>query len=92
MHHSHTPIDIDIKPQIDFPCVWSYRVIGIGKENVLCAIEKVFGGNASISPVEHISSHGKYIAINCSIKVQTDEERLMYFDGLIEQNGIVMVI
>ena len=62
------------------------------KEYVLQAIKKVFDGKADISPIEHISSHKKYIAINCSIVVQTNEERLHFFETLVQQNGIIMVI
>ena len=90
--HEHTEIGIDIKPQIDYPCIWRYRVIGLSKDNVLLAIMQVFGGNADISKVEHVSSHGKYVALNCSIEVQNDAERLSYFDGLTQQPGIIMVI
>lgn len=86
-------ISIDnIKPKIDYPCVWSYRVIGFSKELVLEVIEKVFDNKADVSPIEHVSSHGKYVAINCSIEVKDDCERLAYFDGLTKQHGIVMVI
>lgn len=92
MEHTHTHLNIDIKPQIDYPCTWSYRVIGFSKEYVLQAIKKVFDGKADISPIEHISSHKKYIAINCSIVVQTNEERLHFFETLVQQNGIIMVI
>lgn len=92
MNHQHSPINIDIQPQIDYPCIWRYRVIGFSKEIVLEAIEKVFMGKADIAPVEHISSHGKYVALNCSIEVKDDSERLAYFDGLTKQHGIIMVI
>ena len=94
MHnHKHTELDIDIKPQIDYPCRWSYRVIGLHKEQVVAAIHNVFNGKeVDISPIEHHSSHHKYVAINCSAIVDTDEERLRYFDGLVNQCGIVMVI
>ncbi len=85
-------IDINIKPQIDFPCIWNYRIIGFNKEFVLNAIKNVFNENVNISPIEHISSNGKYIAMNCSIEVKTDNERLGYFDCLTKQDGIIMVI
>lgn len=90
--YKHTEIDIDIKPQIDYPCIWRYRVIGFSKDNVLLAIKEVFKGNAEIDKMEHVSSHGKYVALNCAIEVQNDMERLAYFEGLTQQPGIIMVI
>lgn len=90
--HNHTSIDIDIKPQIDYPCIWRYRVIGFSKEVVLEAIMQVFQGNVDIDKMEHVSRHGKYVALNCSIEVQNDSERLAYFEGLTKQPGIIMVI
>ena len=94
MHnHHHTELNIDIKPQIDYPCRWSYRIIGLHKEHVIEAINRVFEGKeVDISPIEHHSSHNKYVAINCSTIVDTDEERVRFFDGLVAQYGIVMVI
>ncbi|RDU62483.1 hypothetical protein CQA53_09315 [Helicobacter didelphidarum] len=94
MHNDypHTQLEINIKPQIDYPCTWGYRIIGFKKERILEAIESVFGGKAEISPTEHVSSHHKYVAINCSVQVQNDEERLQYFNGLVEQDGILMVL
>ncbi len=90
--HQHTPIDIDIKPHIDYPCIWRYRVIGFSRDIVFGAITQVFQGNATIDSAEHVSSHGKYIALNCSIEVQDDQQRLAYFEGLTQQPGIIMVI
>lgn len=95
MHKHETDVDmtdIDIKPQIDYPCTWRYRVIGLSKDFVIAAIAEVFQGRAEVSEMEHKSSHGKYIALNCAIEVQSDTERLAYFNGLIQRSGIVMVI
>lgn len=94
MHgHKHTQLDIDVKPQIDYPCKWSYRVIGLHKDHVNAALKNVFGNkDVDISPIEHHSKNHKYVAINCSINVENNEERLAYFNGLVEQYGIVMVI
>lgn len=90
--HKHTEMDIDIKPQIDYPCIWRYRVIGFNRDNVLAAIRQVFHDNADIAKMEHVSSHGKYVALNCAIEVKNDSERLAYFEGLTQQPGIIMVI
>ena len=81
-----------INPNIEYPCMWSYRIIGIQKEAVLEAIEHVLGDGAVISPTHNFSSHNKYVAINCQIRVHSDEERIGYFDGLVNQSGIIMVI
>ena len=91
-HPQHIDISSNIKVHIDYPCAWNYRIIGLKKEVVLEAITQVFGEKATISPIEHFSSHHKYIAINCSIQVESDEERTGYFDSLVKHNGIIMVI
>lgn len=91
MEHKHTELDIDVKPQIDYPCTWNYRIIGLSKEVVLQAIEKVFNGNVEITS-KHESRNQKYVAINCTTFVQDDAQRLQYFDGLVNHYGILMVI
>lgn len=92
-HHPHTELNIDVKPQIDYPCVWGYRVIGLHKEHVERAIHNVFAGkNVDISPIEHHSKSHKYVALNCKVNVENDKERLDFFNALVAQEGIVMVI
>lgn len=82
----------DTKPNIDYPCMWGYRVIGLTKEVVLNAISNVLGDEVIVSPNEHFSSSHKYVAINCQIRVESNEERMKYFDSLVNQSGIIMVI
>ncbi|RDU60615.1 DUF493 domain-containing protein [Helicobacter sp. MIT 14-3879] len=94
MEHACNPpeVNVDVKAHIEYPCSWSYRIIGFKKEVVLSVIERVFDGKANISPVEHFSSHHKYVAINCTVQIESDSQRLTYFDSLVKQDGIIMVI
>ena len=86
------PKDNPKRPMIDYPCLWQYKILGRDKNEILAAIDKVFDGKASMVGAPRESSGKKYTSLSCSVKVDSENARLAYFDALSRQPGVVMVL
>lgn len=67
----------ETKEIVTYPCRWLFKVIGPDADLLVCAIEEITGGYASLSP-SHTSSSGRYISYNLEVEVSSRQER----DGL----------
>ena len=80
------------KPQIDYPCTWSYKVIGSDKklvtEAILVILEK-FDYQFSES---NQSRTGKYVSFHISARVESEEERNELFCMLQDIPTVKMVL
>jgi hypothetical protein len=70
------------QPEIAYPCIWSYRVIGVD-----CSLLKdVIVAACSPLPVKishsHTSSKGKYQSLNAELEVPSEEVRLKIYKVL----------
>jgi len=80
------------RPEIDYPCAWSYRVIGEDCSQVEEAII------AACSPLRvkisysHSSSSGKYHSLNAELEVPTEEVRLQIYENLKSSPAIKVIL
>jgi putative lipoic acid-binding regulatory protein len=70
------------RPEIEYPCTWSYRVIGVD-----CSLLKdVIVAACFPLPVQinhsHTSSKGKYHSLNAVLEVPSEEVRLKIYKTL----------
>ena len=83
----------DETPLIQYPCEWSYKVIGKDPEEIKAAIHEILGdaSDYSISPSKE-SRSGKYLSYNVDTVVSDEETRNRYFMGLKAHSSIIMVL
>jgi putative lipoic acid-binding regulatory protein len=80
------------KPEITYPCTWSYRLIGEDRAGMIEAIPGTMGAIKHTFEAGNRSSGGKYVTINIEAFVQSEEERLSVFALLRSIATVKMVI
>ena len=80
------------QPEIEYPCRWSYRVIGRDKELVRGAVETVIVDKEYLLTYSNRSRTGKYHSWNVELVVESQLERDTLFVMLKEHPEVKMVI
>ena len=79
------------KPEITYPCLWLYKVIGENATALTRAITTVCPGQVSIAASKN-SSGGKYCSLNVEIEVADETSRLTIFQNLKNHLAVKMVL
>lgn len=69
------------RPAIDYPCIWSYKLICAGGTEARQLVESILGEREFTLLPSQSSSSGKYESHDLSVVVMNDEDRLGIFDG-----------
>lgn len=84
--------DINKKAKIDFPCEWSYKVIGADKKLLELAIEEVLSNYpfkiVKITP----SSKGNYTSLTIKLTVLNHDEIETHFKRLSDHEHVKIVL
>jgi uncharacterized protein len=80
------------KPEIRYPCVWQYKVIGREHSLIKEAIEEICAPVPVSITYSHSSSSGKYHSYNAEIEVQDEEARIAIYRALHNHSAIQIVI
>ena len=72
----------NIKLQLTYPCLWTYKVIGAGEEVLRLAIAETLPEQDYSVTLSNESRTGKYCCLNVQITVASDEERTHMYDAL----------
>ncbi len=70
------------KLQLDFPCAWTYTVIGERERDLYEAMRVVVGEHEHTIQFSHESRGGRYRSYQLEVTVPSDEERLRIFREL----------
>ena len=93
-------MDLNERPEITYPCPWTYKVIGTD-ENALRRAVKIMltvcldqdsGERAWELSRSRTSGQGKYVSLNLTLTVNSEQERDALYAGLKDCPEIVMVI
>jgi uncharacterized protein len=77
---------------IDYPCEWSYRIIGSDEHLLRKAAKSAVGNKKYTLSVSNRSSGGKYQSLNLELRVVDESERLRIFDNLKNEAAIKFVL
>ncbi len=84
------------KPQIQYPCDWGFKVIGMREESVRDAIMECMEGCLEDRRFEvggsRQSGGGKYVSVSLMVRVESEEERNTLFQALADHEEIRIVI
>jgi uncharacterized protein len=82
----------DCKPIIDYPCSWTYKVIGRDLGALQEAIAEVVGETAHTVAFSRSSRGGAYQCLNVTITVETESARLDFYQRFCRHPAIVTVM
>ena len=80
------------KPEIEYPCEWSFKVIGVDKLLVRDVAEGVMGQREYLLHYSKSSKTGKYHSWNIDFVAQDEQERNDIFAALKSHADVTMVI
>ena len=80
------------KPQIDYPCKWSYKIIGENIEKMIIAVEETVVNLEYDLSASNISRKAKYFSLNLSVVVPSEIVRDSIFQKLSTHPAINYVI
>ena len=78
--------------ELEFPCRWTYGVVGREEEVLRAAVAEVVGELEHSVRLSRRSSGGKYLSLEVEIVVPSDEVRLDIFRKLHEHEAVVYVL
>lgn len=78
--------------QIDYPCHWQYKLIGMDETALKHAIQEIIADHEHTIAHSNRSSSGKYISLNVELEVYSEEHRDTFFFKLRDHAHIKFVI
>ena len=72
----------NLRPEIQFPCEWSYKIIGMDADSVLSAIEESVLNLAYDVTPSNLSKNGKYVSFNLKLEVPNETVRNLIYEKL----------
>jgi uncharacterized protein len=85
-------LDSENKPDIKYPCEWSYRIIGTDVDKTIEAIEDAVGDmKYSVTP-SNISKNGKYYSLDLKLEVPNEVVRDLVYQKLADSEYIKIVL
>ncbi len=80
------------RPAIDYPCVWSYQVIGADEARLRGAIASAVGAREHALRLTKRSSSGKYCSLLLEVGVEDEAQRLAIFEALAGHRDVRFVL
>jgi len=70
------------RPEIDYPCPWTYILVGSDAQGLLAWIERVLSPTPHEKHLSRTSSGGKYCSVEVTVVVHDEQRRLEIFRAL----------
>ncbi|MCA8979841.1 MAG: DUF493 domain-containing protein [Planctomycetes bacterium] len=82
----------DRPPDIEYPTLWGYRLIGPDPEAVQAAVLEILGPCEHQLKSSHRSASGKYHSFALELTVRDEAHRLELFEAFKAHDAIVYVL
>jgi putative lipoic acid-binding regulatory protein len=86
------PPDDGQRPEIEYPCEWSYRVIGTAEAAIRALVAEIAGDAAHALETSNVSSQGTYVSVRLTVLVVDEDHRLAIFHSLRDAECVKMVL
>ena len=80
------------KPKIEYPCEWGFKLIGTDKEKLKACIDDIMAHREYKCKDGNVSKNGKFVTVNTSCEVCSQEERDELFKAFSDHDDVKMVI
>jgi putative lipoic acid-binding regulatory protein len=84
--------DNEKKLVLEYPCSWTYKLIGHEKEAIQKAIHDVILQREHNLNHSNNSKTGKYVSMNLDLVIQNEDERNFIYEALKAHQDIKMVL
>lgn len=82
----------DRTPDIDYPCSWTYRLIGESQQEIRALVTEILGDSDHELEHSHDSRNGRYVSLKLTLVVRNDMHRLMLYRRLSGCRAIKYVL
>jgi uncharacterized protein len=82
----------DRRPEIVYPCPWSYQVIGLDEQGLRAAVAVLLAGRTYSLLVSKKSRTGKYTSFGLELVVVDEADRNALFEALAAIAGVTFVL
>ena len=80
------------RPEICYPCEWRYKLIGKDRDKLEACVFDIMAQKEYASSDGNISKNGKFVSMNVSCNVDSEEERNALFKAFQDHEDVKMVI
>lgn len=80
------------KLELEYPCPWTYKVIGSDEAQLRACIEEAADGRPYTVKISNKSSGGRYCCLDMEMIVESEAERTKTYESLQGRNGVRMVL
>ena len=80
------------KPNIDYPCKWTFKVIGDDVDTMINSMEKAVEGLEKEITSSNVSTRGNYFSMNLIVTINSEEERYSIYDRLSKSPNIKYIL
>jgi len=80
------------KLELEYPCSWTYKLIGYEKEAIQNAIHEVILEREHSLTHSNNSKTGKYVSMNLDLVIQNEDERNFIYEALKAHQHIKIVL
>ncbi len=80
------------RPEIDYPCRWSYKVVGESEDRLRVAVGGVVGKTDHTLELSNTSRTGKYVSLALDVLVRDEEQRRGIGQALHEHEDVRLVL
>ena len=80
------------RAEIDYPCVWQYKIIGMDRKAIEAAVAGLLGDSPYSLSISKKSGAGKYLSMNLEVTVINDEQRQALYQALAGHPEIKAVL
>ncbi|MDR3667351.1 MAG: DUF493 domain-containing protein [Ignavibacteriaceae bacterium] len=84
-------LDSSKKPEITYPCEWSYKIIGNNIEKMLEAIDMAVSGLKYDVTPSNISKKGNYYSLNLTLTVPNEVVRDLIYQKLDSHESVKII-
>jgi len=78
--------------RIEYPCEWSYRLIGTSEESMRALVRGILGETRYELALHRESRTGKYLTLKLTLIVRSDVHRLMLYRRLGRDAAVKYVL
>ncbi len=83
---------MDGKPQIDYPCDWSFRLIGESETRIRALVARILGELDHSVVVSRSSASGRYVSLELSFVARDDAHRTSIHAALSAHEAVRFVL
>jgi uncharacterized protein len=80
------------RAKIDYPIVWTYKVIGREESGIREAILASVGERDHELRASNVSSKGRFLSLEVSLRVENEEDRVSLFHRIQAHPMVKMVL